>query len=268
MLIDSHCHLNHPQFADDREAVVGRARDTGLTAMIVIGYDLESSEAAMELSSAEPDLWAAVGVHPHDASTYGREAERRLREMADHPKVTAIGEIGLDYHYKHSPPAVQREAFASQLALARDAGLPVVIHCREGDGHAEGQESAHEGVFRELERCCGAIAGVMHCWSGSVVQARRAVEYGMHIGIGGVLTFKNRGELADVVRSVPQERLLIETDAPYLAPVPYRGRRNEPSYVSLVCARLAQDLDVEPEHVARLTTANALRLFSRMHPAI
>ncbi len=222
--------------------------------MIAIGFDLASSEAALRLSSAEADVWAAVGVHPHDASTYGPEVERRLREMAAHPKVVAIGEIGLDYHYNHSPQPVQRDAFASQLALARDVGLPVVIHCRE----------AHDDLFAEYEQSGLGTPCVMHCWSGSVAQAHRAIEDGMHLGIAGVLTFKKRGELGDVVRAVPEDRLLIETDAPYLAPVPHRGKRNEPAYVSLVCAQLARDRDAAPEHIARVTTSNALRLFSRL----
>ncbi len=262
-MIDSHCHLNHPQFAGDRAEVLDRARSAGVTAMVVVGFDMPSSEAVVELSAAEPDVWATVGIHPHDASTYNREAERRLREMAANPKVVAIGEIGLDYHYNHSPRDVQLSAFRAQLTLAREVGLPVVIHCREGQAGGEAALSAHDDVFAECDRLEGGAQGVMHCWSGSVSQARRAVTIGMHIGIAGVVTFKNRGEIGDVALAVPEDCLLIETDAPYLAPVPFRGRRNEPAFVAHVCARLAEDLGHPPEHIARVTASNAARLFSR-----
>jgi TatD DNase family protein len=253
-MIDSHCHLNHAQLWLERATVIARARQAGLAGMIVVGYDLPSSEQAVQVAEEHPDVWATVGIHPHDARTYTRDVEARLAALTEHPRVVAVGEIGLDYHYEHSSRDDQRKAFAAQLGLAERVALPVILHCRE----------AHSDVLDELARHALPQRGVMHCWSGTIAEAERTIELGLMLGIGGVLTFKKRGELAEVVRQVPRERLLIETDAPYLAPVPHRGHRNEPAFVQHVCRRLADELGESPENVARLTTDNAVRLFGRL----
>ncbi len=253
-MLDSHCHLNHPDFAEDAAASVERAVDAGVRCMVTVGYDLDSSTRAVEIASRHREVWAAVGVHPHEARTYDQAAEDRLRELARHPRVVAIGEIGLDYHYDFSPRNAQRAAFRRQLELADETDLPVIIHCRE----------AHDDALELVERRPPQRRGVMHCWSGSVAEAHRAVELGLLVGVAGVITFKKRGQLADVVRDVPPETLLAETDAPYLAPVPWRGKRNEPSYLPHVIERLAQDLGYGAAETARLTEDNARTLFYRL----
>ncbi|MBM3493102.1 MAG: TatD family deoxyribonuclease [Armatimonadetes bacterium] len=276
-MFDSHCHLNHPEFLADADAAIARAHEAGVIGILVAGCDLEGSEQAVALAEAHPSVWAAVGIHPHEARRYDADAEARLLELAAHPRVVAIGEIGLDYHYDFSPRDRQLEAFRAQLELAEGLGMPVVIHCREAHGdtlaelEAWGERSAAKscgytsygrtGHRVEDARRAGALRGVMHCWSGNVAEARRAVVCGMMIGIAGVITFKKRGDLGEVLRSVPPESLLIETDAPYLAPAPHRGHRNEPAFVGYVCSRVAEDLGASPETIAAITERNARRLF-------
>lgn len=251
-MIDTHCHLNHEQFYDELDNVVGRAHSAGVDRMIVIGFDLASSEWAVRIAREKEGVFAVVGVHPHDAKTWSDSAAAYVRELAADEKVVAIGEIGLDYHYDFSPRDQQAAAFEDQLAIASDVGLPVVIHCREA------YPDTLDILGSKLDRRCG---GVMHCWAGDPEEAERSIGLGMHLGFGGVLTFKNADENRAIAAAVPGDRILIETDAPYLAPVPYRGKRNEPAYVRIVAEKLAQLRGVEVDEIDRITTENACRLF-------
>jgi TatD DNase family protein len=256
MLIDTHCHFNHARFAEDMPECIARARDAGVSQMIVVGADREGSEQAVAIAEEVGDgVFATIGVHPHDAKHWDAATEARFRTLADHPKVVAIGEIGLDYHYDFSPREAQFEAFRAQMRLARAAGLPVVIHCRE----------AYADTLQVLgEEGADQTGGVMHCWAGTVAEAQQTVAMGLALGFGGTLTFKNADEVRLAAQTMPLESLLIETDAPYLAPMPHRGKRNEPAYVRLVAERLAELRGMTLEEIARLTTGNAHRTFPRL----
>ena len=259
MWVDTHAHLDDARFDADREAVLERAALAGVGAVVTCGSDLASSRRAVELAGwhgggapALARVAAAVGIHPHEAS--GVEdlpaALAALRGLARQPGVVAIGEIGLDYHYDLAPRPLQRELFLRQLELARELGLPVVVHARE----------AVDDVLEMVEQVRG-IRGVLHAFTGTRHQARKAVGLGLYLGAGGMVTFRNAGALRDTLRQVPPERLLLETDAPYLTPEPYRGRRNEPAYVVEVARRVAELAGLPVAELARLTTANALDLF-------
>ena len=249
-LTDTHAHLDFPQFDGDREEVIARALAAGVGSIINVGADLASSRRAVALAEAHPQIYAAVGVHPHDAKTLTDEVLKELRELAQHPKVIAIGEIGLDFYRDLSPRDEQQRAFERQLALASELGKPVIIHDRQ----------AHAEVLAILRRWPG-LRGVLHCFSGDLDMAHEAIEMGFYISVGGPVTFKNARRLPEIVRQLPLERLLVETDCPYLAPHPYRGKRNEPAYVRLVAQKVAELKGVPLERVARVTTANARQLF-------
>jgi len=253
-LIDSHAHLNFPQFDADREAVIARARKAGLVAILNVGTDLASSRAAVKLAEKYDFLYAAVGVHPHDARTLTPTVLDELRRLARHPKVVAIGEIGLDYYRDLSPRPMQQWAFADQLALAAELGLPVVVHSRE----------AHDDVLATLQGWDGV--GVLHSYSAGPERLEEVLELGFYIGISGPVTFPKANRLRAVAAAVPLERLLVETDCPYLTPVPHRGRRNEPAYVQYVVEAVARARETSPKAVARATADNARRLFG-MRPA-
>jgi TatD DNase family protein len=255
VIVDTHCHLNHEQLREETAALLERARAAGVLSAVVIGFDLPSSEEAVRLARNHASLYAAVGIHPHAAESYDSGVEARLAELAGAPEVVAIGEIGLDFHYDPSAREAQERAFRPQLALARSAGLPVVIHCREA--YAETLDILEGDLQREL-------GGVMHCWGGATGEAERALNLGMSLGIGGVITFKNAESLREVVSGAPLDRLLLETDAPYLAPAPYRGKRNEPAHARIVAESLAALRSLSVEETAQATTANAHRLFRRM----
>ena len=242
-LVDSHCHLDDQKFDEDRERVIERALSAGVHRMMAIG-----SEAALRLASQYPFVFATLGVHPHDASKAAPEVLARLRELATHPKVLAIGEIGLDYHYDFSPRAVQREVFEQQLAIAADIAKPVVIHTRE----------AWDDTLAQLRGWPGG--GILHCFTGDAAQAHQALDLGFHLSFGGVLTFPKADSVREAARLAPLDRLLVETDCPYLAPVPYRGKRNEPAFVVEVSRRLAEVRGSTPEAIAAATTANWERL--------
>lgn len=251
-LIDSHCHLDDEQFAADRDAVIERALAAGVGAMLAIGTgngppDLE---AAIRLAGRYPGIYATVGVHPHEASKCGPETLERLRELARHPKVIAVGEIGLDYHYDFSPRDVQRNVFIEQLRLAEGAGQPIVIHTRE----------AWDDTLSILREHASQAGGIMHCFTGGPKEAEQALELNFHLSFGGVLTFPKAESVRNAAAVVPEDRLLIETDAPYLAPVPHRGKRNEPAYVLETVRKLAQIRGVTVEHIAHITTRNFDRL--------
>lgn len=249
-LVDSHCHLDDQQFDEDREAAIERARAAGVETLMAIGTgngppDLE---AGVRLAERYPFMVATVGVHPHDAAKADDATFARLRELAGHPKVKALGEIGLDYHYDFSPRAVQRAVFERQLAIAAEAGLPVVIHTRE----------AWEDTLALLDAHWQG-PGVMHCFTGDEQQARQALDRGFHLAFGGVLTFPKAEEVRQAARITPDDRLLVETDCPYLAPVPKRGKRNEPAFLVETVRRLAEVRGVPAEHIAEQTTRNFRR---------
>lgn len=249
-LIDSHAHLDFRQFDDDRESVIQRAREVGLVAIVNIGTDLASSQATVALAEQHDFVYATVGVHPHSAKTITPAVLDELRALAGHRKVVAVGEIGLDYYRDLSPRPVQRQAFADQLALATELGLPVVIHSRE----------AHDDVIAALRGWEGS--GVMHSYSTGPGRLEEVLELGMCVGISGPVTFPKADALRAVAAAVPLERLLVETDCPYLTPEPYRGRRNQPAYVRYVVEAVARARGVPAETVAQATADNVRRLFS------
>jgi TatD DNase family protein len=253
-LVDSHTHLDDPKYDADRELVIDRALAAGVEYMVAVGAgngppDLE---AGIRLAERYPFMYATIGVHPHDASKATEDTFARLRELAAHPKVIAIGEIGLDYHYDLSPRPVQRDVFARQLEIAAECGKPIVIHTRE----------AWEDTMAQFGGRV-PVCGIIHCFTGGAVQARQALDLGFHLAFGGVATFPKADEVREAARITPDDRLLVETDCPYLAPVPQRGKRNEPALVVEVVRRLAQERGVSPEEVARITTANFERLCLR-----
>jgi TatD DNase family protein len=253
-MIDTHCHLDFPHFDEDRDEVLVRAVDAGVTAVINPGTDLESSRRAVALTERYDNVYAAVGVHPHDASTLGHQTLFELRQLAAHPKVVAIGEIGLDYYRDLSPRAQQRTAFESQLALAADRDLPVIIHQRE---------SETDVTVALRDWAGGGHPGcVLHAFSGDQAMADEAVSLGFYIGVGGPLTWRKPDRrLPEIIAHLPLGCLVVETDAPYLTPHPNRGKRNEPAYVVLVAERLAQLCGLSFNELSRQVTRNALRLF-------
>jgi TatD DNase family protein len=255
MLIDTHTHLDDPRYDGDREAVIERAREAGVEILVTIGCDLATSRAAVGLADRHEQIYAAVGVHPHEVKHIGDEWYGELRRLAAHRKVVAYGEIGLDYHYNQSPPHLQRDRFREQVGLARELGLPIVVHTRE---------AARDTAAILKEERADTVGGVFHCFSGDAELAKDALDLGFYVSFSGVVTFRNAEALRNLVKTVPLDRLLIETDCPYLTPVPHRGRRNEPAYVALVAEALSQVLhggSRDMEEVARHTSANALRLF-------
>lgn len=254
-MIDSHAHLDFPPFDPDREAVIARARAVGMVAILNVGADLESSRASVALAQQYDFIYAAVGIHPHDAKTLTPAVLEELRHLARHPKVVAVGEIGLDYYRDLSPRPVQRQAFADQLALAAELGLPVVIHSRD----------ALDDTLAILRGWSGR--GVLHSYSGGPEWLEEVLALGFSVGISGPVTFPNAHRLWAVAAAVPLDRLLVETDCPYLTPEPYRGRRNEPAYVWYVAGGVARARGISAEEVARITTENAAHLFRLPIPA-
>lgn len=249
-MIDSHAHLNDPRFADDLEAVVERAKNAGVHTIINIGYDLESSRRAVQLAEEFPGLWAVVGLHPHDAKLWDKKMEAELKCLAGHSKVVAVGEIGLDYHYDNSPRPHQKQAFQAQLALCSELGLPAVIHSRDA-----AQDTL--GVIEQFPQ----VPCLLHCYSGSWETSRIYQEMGHVFSFGGPVTFKNARRLRDVVKRIPPERILAETDCPYLTPHPHRGKRNEPAYLVYVLEKLAEIHELSVEEMIRLTEENTKKFF-------
>ncbi len=254
MLVDSHCHLDFPQFDGDREAVLDRAEQAGVRALLAIGIGKGPPEldAGLRMAALRPWIYATVGIHPHEAARADEEAFAGLERLITAERVVALGEIGLDYHYDHSPRDRQREVFLRQLDLARRFSKPVVIHCREAWGDCL-------SLLRDYWRPHG-LGGILHCFSGDAGEARAGLEMGFYISFAGNVTFPKAGALRDVARQVPGDRLLAETDSPYLTPAPHRGRRNEPAYVALVAAQLAALHGVAMETMAERTAANFFRL--------
>ncbi len=251
-LFDTHAHLHFPDFAGDLPAVLGRARAAGVRGMVTIGTDVETSRAAIGIAGQEPDVWASVGIHPHDAAGADEPAFEAIGALARAPRVVAIGEIGLDFFRNHAPRDVQARVFRRLLALAREVGKPVVVHCR--DAHAEVLDIlTGAGV--------GETGGVMHCFSGDVAIARRCLDLGLHISLAGPVTYPNARALPEVARFVPADRLVLETDCPFLPPQGLRGKRNEPAYMTITAARVAELRGAAPEALGATVTENARRLF-------
>ncbi len=252
-LTDTHCHLNHADFDADLGETIARAREAGLTRLLVIGYDLASSRAALRIALDHPDVQAAIGIHPETAGEWSDEVRGELTQTAlDHPqKVIGIGEIGLDYHWESIPRDDQKRVFVDQLDLAFELSLPVVVHCRD----------AYADVIDIFESRPAPARAVLHCFTGTASEAHRAIDLGLYLGVGGILTYKKSAELRDLFATLPLDRILIETDAPYLAPQKWRGKRNEPAYVVSVAHLLAEIRGASGKEIADATTANAQRLF-------
>jgi TatD DNase family protein len=256
-VIDSHCHLDSEQFNEDRDAVIGRALAAGVENMVAIGTgngppDLE---AGIRLADRYPSFYATVGVHPHDAAKASSETFDDLKNLLAHPKVIAIGEIGLDYHYDFSPRETQRDVFIEQMRIARDAKKPIVIHTREAWADTV-------ALLREHWAPAG-IGGIMHCFSGGSEQAREALDLGFYLSFGGIVTFPKAVEIQEAAKMAPSNRILVETDAPYLAPVPKRGKRNEPAYVVDTAKKLAELRGVSLSEIESATTQNFKHLLLR-----
>lgn len=253
-LADTHCHLTDRAFHDDLEDVIARARAAGVTHIVAVGGGgpIEASEAAASLAERFPFIRATAGIHPHDASSYDDAIEARIVALLEAGRVVAVGETGLDYYYDHSPRDVQRAALARHIALARKYRLPIVLHCRDAES------DLRDVLASEAER---PIDGVVHCFTGTYDDARWYLDAGLAVSFTGILTFKRADELRDVASRLPLDRLLLETDSPYLAPVPFRGKRNEPAYVAHVAKVVAELHSTDVEHVAATTGAAAERLF-------
>ncbi len=248
-LIDTHAHLDSSDYSDDRAAVIARTFAGGV-GVVTVGVDLESSEAALKLAQHHRSIWAGVGVHPHEARRFNAQVEKRLRELVTDQKVVAIGEIGLDYYRDLSPRSTQRDVLIKQIELANDIGLPVIIHNRESTKDMLAILRGHR-----------PHSGVIHSFLGDIDLARGFIDLGLYLGIGGPLTFKKNDILRDAVSEIPLDKILLETDSPYLTPVPYRGKRNEPLYVRYVAEEIARIKELSIDKAAAVTTENARQLF-------
>jgi TatD DNase family protein len=254
MLIDSHAHIQGKEYAGERDAVIARARAAGVEKIIAVGGagDMSSNTEAVALADAFPNIYATVGMHPHDAKDVVAEDLAKLKELAAHPKVVAVGETGLDYYYSHSPHDVQSRVFGQFIQMALETDLPIVVHERD---------AAQEAAELLRSEGSGKLRGVIHCFTGNYEAACAYLDLGFYLSFTGIITFKNAGPLREVVRKVPLERMLVETDSPFLTPVPHRGKRNEPAYVRFVAETIAEIKGVVLEEVAETTTRNVQDLF-------
>lgn len=253
MFIDTHAHLDGPKFGGDRKAVLQRAKDAGISAIINVGFDMPSCQRTVALAETYPQIYGAVGIHPHDAGEARDDDFRQLETWAAHAKVVALGEMGLDYYRNLSPKDIQRQVFIRQMGLARKVKKPIIIHDR--DAHGDIMEILRQEFH-------GIPGGVLHCFSGSAEMAQEVVKMGLYISIAGPVTFHNARKLWGVVERIDLKQLLIETDAPYLAPEPYRGKRNESAYVRFTAEKIAGIKNVPLDEVAAVTSANAKKLFN------
>jgi TatD DNase family protein len=255
MLVDSHCHLDFADFHDDLDEVVARAREAGVGAMQTIGTRLGTFASVRAIAQRYDGVYCSVGVHPHNAAAEEPVAPAALVEAARHPEVIGIGETGLDYHYEHSPRAAQQQSFRAHIAAARETGLPLIVHTRDADDDTVAilKEEAGKGHF----------AGLVHCFSAGPGVAEAALELGLMISLSGIVTFRNADGLRAIVRALPRDRILVETDAPYLAPAPERGKRNEPAFVTHIAAAVADLLGIDAEALAGQTTRNFFTLFRK-----
>lgn len=259
-LVDSHCHLDYYKEGDgELDAVVSRARAAGVATMVTIGTRISEFERVRQIAERYDDVYCTVGIHPHEAANEPEIDVARLLELTKHPKVIGIGETGLDFYYDHSPRDRQVEVFRTHIAAAREGGLPLIVHSRNAD--AETAELLQSGAAG------GALRGLIHCFSTTRQLSDKATEIGFLISLSGILTFKNAIELREIAQKIPIEHLLVETDAPYLAPVPHRGKRNEPAFVAHTAHYLAELRGMTPSDLAAATTANFFRLFTKARPA-
>ena len=254
-LIDSHCHLNYEGLAERQEEVLAAARARGVQGFLNISTRQKEWDDVVGAAERHPDVWASIGVHPHEADAHPDLGAAALVEAAAHPRVIAIGECGLDYYYDKSDRAAQRERFGAHIEAARQTGLPLVVHTRDAE------EDTAEILTREVGK--GGVSGVLHCFTGSAELARTALGLGFYISISGIVTFKNARDLQDVARTIPQDRLLVETDSPFLAPVPHRGQTCEPAFVADTAAFLSDLRDEPLDELAAATTSNFFRLFAK-----
>ncbi len=255
MLIDSHCHLDFPDFEDELADVVARARTAGIGHFLTICTSLTKFDQVRQVAEIYDDISCSVGVHPHNAEDEPDFTAAELIELAGHPKVVAFGETGLDFFYDHSPRERQEALFRLHIEAARQSGLPVIVHTRDAD--------ARMAEILVEEQGKGAFPGVIHCFSGGDALAEAVLEMGLYISLSGIVTFKSAEALREVIRNVPIERILVETDSPYLAPIPKRGKRNEPAFTAYTAAKVAEIKGVSPDELATVTTANFFRLFGK-----
>lgn len=256
MLVDHHCHLDFPQLAADRDGLLARAKAAGVGVMVTISTRVRQLPALLDICAAADNIYCSVGTHPHNADEERGIPADELVRLSEHPKVVAIGEAGLDYFYKKGSPEAQAEGFRTHIEAARRTGLPLEIHTRDAD-----QDTI---AILEDEHKKGAFPALLHCYTGGRELAQRAVELGLYVSFTGVITFKKNDALREIARAVPLDRILVETDSPYLAPEPYRGKTNEPSYVVHTAATLAELKGLTPEEFARATTDNFFRLFRKV----
>lgn len=256
MLVDSHCHLDFPDFAEERAAIVARAKAAGIGRMVTISTRVKRFQQVLEIAESFDEVYCSVGTHPHNAGEELDVTAEDLVRLSAHPKVVAIGEAGLDYYYDKAPRDAQAQGFRTHIAAARETGLPLVIHSRDADDDM--------AAILEDETGKGAFPFILHCFSSGRRLAEVGVKLGGYVSFSGILTFKNSADLRAIAADVPHDRLLVETDAPYLAPVPFRGKRNEPAYVAHTAKVLAETIGVSEAEIATLTTANFSRLFGKM----
>jgi TatD DNase family protein len=259
MLVDSHCHLDFPDFADDLDAIVARADVAGIKRIVTISTRVRRIQGLLDITERFPDVYCSVGTHPHNADEEDGIASDELIELTKHPKVVALGEAGLDYFYQHGSREAQERGFRTHIAAARATGLPLVIHTREADDDC--------GRILEDEMTKGSFRAVLHCYTGGRELAMKAIALGLSISFTGILTFKKSLALRDLAAELPADRIMVETDAPYLAPGKFRGKRNEPSYVVEIAKVLAEARGVSFEEISHQTTENFFRLFSKVPPA-
>jgi TatD DNase family protein len=259
MLVDSHCHLDFPDFADDLDAIVARAAAAGIGRIVTISTRVRRLRELLAIAERFPNVYCSVGTHPHHADEEDGIPTDELIELTRHPKIVALGEAGLDYFYKHGSPEAQERGFRAHIAAARSTGLPLVIHTRDADADC--------ARILEDEMTKGSFRGVLHCYTGGPELAMKAISLGLSISFTGILTFKKSQSLRDLAAELPADRIMVETDAPYLAPGKFRGKRNEPAYVVEIARVLAETRGVSLEDIARQTTQNFFRLFSKVPAA-
>jgi TatD DNase family protein len=257
MLVDSHCHLDFPDFGTERGAVIDRARAAGVDTMLTICTRLDEFDGVRAIAESYDGVWCSVGAHPHEAADHGGLLSEQLVALASHPKVVGIGETGLDFHYDLSPRDIQDRVFRAHIAASQASGLPLIIHAREADPEI--------AQILAKER---PPPGVLHCFSSGRALAEEALELGFYISISGIVTFRNAEQLRAIVRDLPLDRVLVETDSPYLAPVPYRGKRNEPAFVAATATAVAMLKGIDPEELAKVTRENFFRLFAKASPPV
>ncbi|MDK1372964.1 MULTISPECIES: TatD family hydrolase [unclassified Sinorhizobium] len=256
MLIDTHCHLDFPDFEAERDAIIERAAAAGVAQMVTISTRVKRFDTILAIAEAYPNVFCSVGTHPHNADEELDITTEDLVRLSSHPKVVAIGEAGLDYFYDNAPRDAQAEGLRRHIAAARETGLPLVIHSRSADDDMAAILTEESGK--------GAFPFLLHCFSSGPALARVGVEFGGYVSFSGILTFPKSQEIRDIAKTIPRDRMIVETDAPYLAPKPFRGKRNEPAFVAHTAEVLAETIGVSPEEIAEITTENAFRIFSKM----